>query len=84
MLLMAIISTISFTACTTASEDGDENSDSCTTCTLILLESEYCDNGDGTVTITAGGETTTQSLEGQSLDSFITALELVTPGLSCD
>jgi len=41
-----------------------------------LEEATFCDNGDGTVTVKANGEETTESLDGASFNEFILALEL--------
>ena len=51
----------------------------CQTCNLDILgemiSSEFCDNGDGTFTITSNGESETQDLDGATFQQFIDAYE---------
>ncbi|MGB5386856.1 MAG: hypothetical protein WBN20_08740 [Eudoraea sp.] len=78
------IGVLGFTAC--GNDDNDEIIDSCETCSLMIMDqevvSEYCDNGDGTVTITTAGVEQTEDLEGVTFDQFIAAFELL--GASCN
>ncbi|WP_297798252.1 hypothetical protein [uncultured Eudoraea sp.] len=73
------IGVFGFAAC--GSDDNDEGVDNCQTCSLSILDqevvSEYCDNGDGTVTVTTAGVEQTEDLDGATFDQFITALELI-------
>ncbi|MEP0131847.1 MAG: hypothetical protein ABJJ25_10855 [Eudoraea sp.] len=77
------IGVLGFTAC---SSDDDEVVENCETCSLTILDeeviSEYCDNGDGTVTITTAGVEQTEELEGATFDQFIAAFELL--GATCN
>ena len=54
----------------------------CVTCTLSPLTTEYCDNGDGTVTLTTQGFSQTTSLAGFSFGTFIANIEA--SGFSCN
>ena len=79
-VLMAI-GVLVFLAC---SNDDDNNvQQECQICSIEFDEElgegatiEFCDNGDGTVTITVDGEEETESLDGASFNEFILALEL--------
>lgn len=59
----------------------DEPTLSCEDCELLSVVTTYCDNGDGTVSVTLAGETTTLNLEGISFEDFIANLEMV--GVEC-
>jgi len=78
------IGVLGFTAC--GNDDNDEIIDSCETCSLMIMDqevvSEYCDNGDGTVTITTAGVEQTEDLGDATFDQFIAAFELL--GASCN
>ena len=78
------IGVLGFAAC--SSDDNDEVVENCETCSLSILDeeviSEYCDNGDGTVTITTAGVEQTEDLEGATFDQFIAAFELL--GATCN
>ena len=78
------IGVLGFAAC--SSDDNDEVVENCETCSLTILDeeviSEYCDNGDGTVTITTAGVEQTEDLEGATFDQFIAAFELL--GATCN
>ena len=79
-VLMAIVVLV-FLSC---SKDDDNNvQQECQICSIEFDEElgegatiEFCDNGDGTVTITVDGEEETESLDGASFNEFILALEL--------
>ena len=69
MFVLAVISAINITACSSDDDGGSEtqgNSD-CETCNLELLgeslTTEFCDNGDGTITVTVFGESEIEDLE---------------------
>ncbi len=78
------IGVLGFAAC--GSDDNDEFVENCETCSLTIatqqVVSEYCDNGDGTVTINTAGVETTENLEGVTFDQFIAAFELL--GATCN
>ena len=60
-----------FTGC---SKDDEENGGDCRTCDVLTVSTELCDNGDGTVRVTALGETTTltaEDLDGLSPSEYI-------------
>ncbi|MGB3607806.1 hypothetical protein [Psychroserpens sp.] len=88
MLSMVAIAALSFSVSSCSSDDDGGGSDSdCETCSFDLLgtlvESEYCDNGDGTITVTTEGQSQTEDLPtGTSFDEFIAQLE--TLGFDCD
>ncbi|MFD0799657.1 hypothetical protein ACFQZJ_19465 [Maribacter chungangensis] len=69
---MAIVC-LGFIGC---SDDDDENK--CASCNLLGVAIEACDNGDGTVTVSGGGESEVisgEQLEGQSAAEYVEALE---------
>jgi len=70
---------ILFTAC--SSDDSNNEESKCYDCSLELLgqaiDSEYCDNGDGTLDVTTQGVTETVDLEGTTFDSFISQVEII-------
>ena len=78
------IGVLGFTAC--GSDDNGDSIDNCETCTLSILDenvvSEYCDNGDGTITVTTAGVEQTEDLDGATFDQFIAAFELL--GATCN
>lgn len=82
MLSMAVLAAISFTSCSS----DDDAVDNCATCGIdllgVVISSEYCDNGDGTMTVTVEGVSETVDLQGQSFDAFIQGLEL--SGATCN
>ena len=83
ILSIAMFSTIYFTSC---SNDDNVASQQCRTCELdaliAVITSEYCDNGDGTMTVTTQGESEIVDLEGQTFDATISALEQI--GATCN
>ena len=78
------IGVLGFISC--GSDDNGDAIDNCETCSLTILEqvvvSEYCDNGDGTVTVTTDGVEQTEELGDATFDQFIAAFELL--GASCN
>lgn len=87
ILSFAVIATLGFTSCSSDDDNSDDGSISeCLTCDLDILgtviSSEYCDNGDGTMTVTTDGQEQTVDLEGESFDSVISALEQA--GAACE
>lgn len=74
------IGVLGFTACGGSDDDNDnESSIECQTCNLEFagenITSEFCDNGDGTFTITSNGEEETEDLNGATLEQIIEAYE---------
>ncbi|MGB1307771.1 MAG: DUF6252 family protein [Oceanihabitans sp.] len=65
--------------CGTITTPGD-----CQTCTLagIPIDTEYCDNGDGTITVTIAGNSTQADLGGLSFAEYIAEQENL--GFTCD
>lgn len=75
ILLPLFLGVLAFTSCK-SDDDNNEPEQKCVTCEVPLIgDTEYCDNEDGTVTVTVDGEETTTSLNGISFDNFIEALE---------
>lgn len=76
VLFSALVICLAFTSCK-KDDDGDDRT--CQTCELDILgtpfASEYCDNGDGSISITTEGETQTTSLNGSTYAQFIAALK---------
>ena len=77
VLFLALAASVSFTSC---SKDDDENK--CATCSVDFfgtsITTEACDNGDGTVTVSIGGESqiiTAEELDGTSPAEYVKALE---------
>lgn len=83
---MAIVAgTFAFTSCSKDDDAAGEKS-ACTTCSMSLMgvemSTKYCDNGDGTYTMSMEGEEMTQDLpEGMSFDEYIKTVE--SSGMSC-
>lgn len=75
--MVTVVSGLVFTAC--SSDDDSSDGPVCETCELdvlgIELTTEYCDNGDGTVTVIFEGVEETQDLGGVTFDEFISAIE---------
>ena len=77
ILSIAMIATIAFTGCS----DNDETDKKCLSCEFSGLgvetpiKTQYCDNGDGTMTITVKGiQTVTDDIpEGSSFEEIIEA-----------
>ena len=81
LLTIALFATaLVFTACS-SDDDSTSSSNECKTCEIDLLgtltSTEYCDNGDGTMTVTIDGQEQTQDLDGVSFNEFISVLELI-------
>lgn len=70
LAFLALI-TLSFSSCSSDDDGGDSD---CSSCSLAGETIEICDNGNGTYTVTAGGETetiTAEDLEGISPEDYI-------------
>jgi len=85
LAIMAIV----FVGCGSDDESTNLNCQTCgfTTGETVGATNEYCDNGDGTVTVTVrnglGQEVTTTTPLTSSLEEFIMALEETT-GIECN
>ncbi len=81
MLALAVVSAISITACSSDDDNNSESANDCKTCNLEFLgesvTSEYCDNGDGTMTVTTSGTSETVDLDGATFAQFIQGVELL-------
>jgi hypothetical protein len=84
--VLLTIGVLLFFAC---GNDDDNNTQECQICSFGIDEEieeevivEFCDNGDGTVTIKADGEEVTESLDGATFNEFILALEIF--GADCN
>ncbi len=86
MLVLAVVSAISITACSSDDDDNSESANDCETCNLEFLgesvTSEFCDNGDGTMTVTSSGVSETEDLDGATFEQFIAAYKLL--GATCN
>ncbi|TXK72619.1 hypothetical protein [Mesonia sp. HuA40] len=85
IIFMALTAGVfAFTSC--SSDDDGGSSNDCQTCSLdfgdMSISSEFCDNGDGTITqIDEDGDETIVDLEGMSFQEYITAMEQT--GMNC-
>ncbi len=75
------IAMISFIAC--SSNDDDLKNSNCYDCEANLLipfpPAKYCDNGDGTLSVTTLlGITVTEDLKGVAFEDFMTGIKTVT------
>lgn len=80
LLFGALVMGLAFTSC---KKDDDGDSRNCKTCEMAGTGGalEYCDNGDGTVTISSNGQSQTTNLEGITFNDYIAALQQI--GFSC-
>jgi hypothetical protein len=83
ILSIAILASVSFVSCSS----NDETQNTCETCDVgallgVSAVTEFCDNGDGTITSTVFGEATTESLDGLTFEAFIANLKLL--GVTCN
>jgi uncharacterized lipoprotein YehR (DUF1307 family) len=78
-----MIGVLAITAC---SKNDDDKKD-CQTCNLDAdgesISFEICDNGDGTITITSGGQSETEDLEGATFEDAIAIYEVFL-GATCN
>ena len=79
MLMALFVGALSVTSCSDSNDDQD-SLDDCKTCTT----SEYCDNGDGTVTVTSNGQEETVDLQGLTFAAFIETVKIALPGTTCN
>lgn len=82
-LLALAIGLFAFTSCSDDDDGGGGNSD-CVICSMSMeggsIDTEYCDNGDGTMTVTlrSGGQEVSQEQdipEGVTFDDYINGQE---------
>ncbi|MDO6675385.1 hypothetical protein Q4517_07455 [Tenacibaculum sp. 1_MG-2023] len=84
ILSIAMLTSVVLVSCS----DNDENNTTCRKCVFErfdqTLNTEYCDNGDGTITMTVeGGQTVTDEIpEGSSFEEVMKAVEA--NGSTCD
>ena len=71
-----LIGVLALNSCSSSDDSKDESSSDCKTCEVFTVTQEYCDNGDGTVTITTNGQGETEDLDGATFAQFITGIEL--------
>ncbi|GAA4942415.1 hypothetical protein GCM10023314_14430 [Algibacter agarivorans] len=61
-----------------SSDDSkDASSSECKTCEIFSVTQEYCNNQDGTVTITTNGQEEIEDLDGATFAQFISGIELL-------
>ncbi|WP_103069100.1 hypothetical protein [Aquimarina sediminis] len=72
LMYLAVFSlAFGFTAC----GSDDDGSSNCRECSLLGVPISVCDNGDGTIKVSGGGETQTVTLEeGTTYDQYADAL----------
>lgn len=84
LLFSALVLALAVTSCKKDDDGGDDRN--CQTCDLTAqgttVTSRFCDNGDGTMEVTTGGQTQTQSLSGQTFAEFILTYEQL--GATCN
>ena len=84
MLMVLFVGALSITSCSNSNDD-ESLMDDCQTCTtLLLLTSEHCDNGDGTVTVTSNGQEETVDLNGVTFAVYIEGVKLALQGTTCN
>lgn len=80
-----VIGILLFNSCS-SDDDAKTSENDCSTCNLEFLgesiTSEFCDNGDGTMTITTSGVSEIEDLDGATFEQFITSYELL--GATCN
>lgn len=72
-----LIGVLAFNSCSSDDDGKDESSSDCRTCEVFTITQEYCDNGDGTVTITTNGQEEKEDLDGATFAQFILGIELL-------
>ena len=77
ILSMAMISAVAFASCSDSDNTPEEES-KCKVCTLAIISTEVCDNGDGTLTVKVNGTEQTVTAE---YSDYVKALELA--GATC-
>lgn len=82
---LALACTVSLTSCNKDDDSSDSNNNNdCITCTIsqlgITSSTEFCDNGDGSITVTVNGQSTV--VENTTISQASQAL--VTAGASCN
>lgn len=86
VIALFAIGMFGFVACSDDDDDDDQSGSDCEVCEITILTetvtSEFCDNGDGTITIIVDGVEETENLEGATFDQFIAAYEAL--GATCD
>lgn len=76
ILSLAVIAAIGFTSCSSDDDNGGSDDGGCQTCDLASVDTEICDNGDGTYDITILGQTTTSDIpDGTSFSDIIDGFE---------
>lgn len=75
VLFSALVLGLMFTTSCKSDDDNNDAAPACQTCEIIGISSEYCDNGDGTMTVTTAGQDQSVDLNGSSFADFIAALE---------
>ena len=71
-----LIGVFAFNSCSSDDDSNDDSSSDCRICEVFTLTQEYCDNGDGTITITTNGQEETEDLDDATFAQFISGIEL--------
>lgn len=84
ILSFAVIAALGFTSCSSDDDNGGGGDNGgCQTCDLLIVSTEFCDNGDGTYTTTVAGQSTTEDIpDGSSFADIIAAFEA--SGATCN
>ena len=84
VIFSALVLGLLFTTSCKSDDDNDGgDTQTCQTCEIIVgVSSEYCDNGDGTMTVTTAGNADIVDLNGAAYADFIAAL--VAAGATCN
>ena len=70
-----LIGVLAFSSCS-SDDSKDDPSGECKTCEIFTVTQEYCDNEDGSVTITTNGQEEIEDLDGATFAQFIIGIEL--------
>ncbi len=82
VLFSALVLGLLFTTSCKSDDDNGDTAPTCETCEILGISSEYCDNGDGTMTVTTAGQEQSVDLNGSSFADFVAALEA--SGATCN
>lgn len=89
ILSITLLSTLALAAFSCSDSDDDSsNSSNCKTCETaaagVSVSTEYCDNGDGTMTTTVNGILASDSIAipGGNFNTYITGLQAA--GVNCN
>ncbi|WBX73985.1 hypothetical protein PG913_01705 [Tenacibaculum pacificus] len=79
-----MLASVAFVSCSDDDNNAEESVNSCKECEMMgSITTKYCDNGDGTITVTVLGQETSISRlpEGTTFDKYIESMD--TAGVTC-